>query len=199
MYALVPHWSLDILDTTCHMGTPFFHDFIISQSVVSFNPPDRFQASRRMRRSDASAAWSAFVFVGVSMPLLQPRISINFLRVSESFRVSTFLQAYSAFEPEVNARILAGDFNVFHRADHTKASWKVLCDEWASRGWPAPPEKSAAVEKVLASWNDAFYHAKYRRSDSPTSTCWAIKPLFRIDYIFCDRKCTAVQRYGCFY
>ena len=171
---------------------------IISQSVVSFDPPDRFQASRRI---EAERRVCCMVRLRLRGGVHVTVAATHLDQLSEGLRelqVSSFLDAYSAFEPDVSARLLAGDFNVFHRADHTKASWKVLCDEWESRGWPAPPEKSAAVEKVLASWNDAFYHAKYRRSETPTSTCWAIKPLFRIDYIFCDRKSTAVQRYGCF-
>ena len=171
---------------------------IVSQKVASFDPPDRFQASRRI---EAERRVLCMVRLRLRKGVHVTVAATHLDQLSEGLRelqVSAFLDAYSAFEPEVSARILAGDFNVFHRADHTEESWKLLCDEWQSRGWPAPPEKSAAVEKVLASWNDAFYHAKYRRSDKPTSTCWAIQPLFRIDYIFCDRNSTAVQRYGCF-
>lgn len=171
---------------------------IISQKLATHDPPDRFQASRRI---EAERRVLCMVRLRLREGVHVTVAATHLDQLSEGLRelqVSAFLDAYSAFEPDVSSRIFAGDFNVFHRADHTEESWKLLCDEWASRGWPAPPEQSPAVEKVLASWNDAFYHAKYRRSDTPTSTCWAIKPLFRIDFIFCDRNSTSVQRYGCF-
>ena len=54
--------------------------------------------------------------------------------------------------------VLCGDFNVFQRADCSPAQWAAILADAASKGWPAPPEATAALDALLgAGYRDAFY------------------------------------------
>ena len=54
--------------------------------------------------------------------------------------------------------LLLGDLNVFQRADCSPAQWAAILADATGKGWPAPPETTAAVGALRAGgYRDAFY------------------------------------------
>ena len=108
--------------------------------------------------------------------------------------------ARAAAEPGGLGRaLLAGDLNAFERRDHDDAAWRAIVEFYASRGWGAPAETSAALETLR---DAGFVDARASAADAADGlgpTCWTHRPLFRIDHALLSpalAACAEVVRYA---
>lgn len=185
---------------------------IVDEEHHVVKPHARHQAGRRIEAEDRCIS---IVTLQIS-PTSQQTFCVTHLdQLSDDLRVEQ-LKEMLGYANAVGEHIMCGDFNAFQRSDCTEEQWQKIIDDANSKNWSPPPETNGACELVAKmAYRDAFYVSGNHLSGTvdpelaiesaaedtkkPGPTCWVVKPLLRIDYVFLsqgidDVKVTQYQR-----
>jgi endonuclease/exonuclease/phosphatase family metal-dependent hydrolase len=199
----LPHISFGKATEDGYFGAFGYGNAIISRFPIVaeehhvVKPDPRHQAGRRIEAEDRCIS---IVTVQITPSLEQTFCVTHLDQLSDELRVEQ-LQEMLAHANAVGEHIMCGDFNAFQRSDCTDEHWQKILDDAASKNWTPPPETNGACELVASmGYRDAFYlsHNHITGKADPTlaiegtakdtvkpgATCWVVKPLLRIDYVF---------------
>merc|ERR1719163_508855 len=170
---------------------------IVAEEHHVVKPDERHQAGRRIEAEDRCIS---IVTVEVT-PTSQQTFCVTHLdQLSDELRVEQLAEMLQVANA-VGDHILCGDFNAFQRSDCTEEQWQKILDDAASKNWTPPAETNGACDLVgKMGYRDAFYLSDNHTSGAhdsqlaiagaaedtkkPGPTCWVVKPLLRIDYVF---------------
>lgn len=170
---------------------------IVSEEHHVVVPDARHQAGRRIEAEDRCIS----IVTLQTTPCSQKTFCVTHLdQLSDELRVEQ-LSEMLKYANAVGEHIMCGDFNAFQRSDCTEEQWQMILDDASSKNWTPPPETNGACELVSKmGYRDAFYMSDNHTSgciapelaiesaacdtEKPGPTCWVVKPLLRIDYVF---------------
>lgn len=170
---------------------------IVREEHHVVKPAARHQAGRRIEAEDRCIS----IVTLQTTPSAQQSFCVTHLdQLSYELRVEQLTEMLS-FANSFGDHIMCGDFNAFQRSDCTEEQWQKILDDAASKNWTPPPETNGACELVAKlGYRDAFYLSDNHTTGAhdsqlaiagaaedtkkPGPTCWVVKPLLRIDYVF---------------
>jgi endonuclease/exonuclease/phosphatase family metal-dependent hydrolase len=170
---------------------------IVREEHHVVKPAAHHQVGRRIEAEDRCIS----IVTLQTTPLTQQSFCVTHLdQLSDELRVEQLTEMLS-FANSFGDHIMCGDFNAFQRLDCTEEQWQLIQDDAASKNWPQWPETNGACELVAKlGYRDAFYLSDNHISGAhdsqlaiegsandtkkPGPTCWVVKPLLRIDYVF---------------
>jgi len=170
---------------------------IVAEEHHVVKPAARHQAGRRIEAEDRCIS----IVTLQTTPTSQQNFCVTHLdQLSDELRVEQLTEMLE-YANAVGAHIMCGDFNAFQRSDCTEEQWQKIVDDANSKKWTPPAETNGACELVAGmGYRDAFYLSDNHLSGSvdssvaienaaedikkPGATCWVVKPLLRIDYVF---------------
>ena len=170
---------------------------IVAEEHHVVKPHERHQAGRRIEAEDRCIS---IVTLQIT-PTSQQTFCVTHLdQLSDELRVEQLTEMLE-YANAVGDHIMCGDFNAFQRSDCTEEQWQKILDDAASKNWTPPAETNGACELVAKmGYRDAFYLSENHLlgsadqqlaiedaatdSKKPGPTCWVVKPLLRIDYVF---------------
>jgi endonuclease/exonuclease/phosphatase family metal-dependent hydrolase len=175
---------------------------IVTEQHHIIKPAAHHQAGRRIEAEDRCIS----IVTLQTTPTLQHTFCVTHLdQLSDELRVEQLTEMLDKASATGNSEhIICGDFNAFQRSDCTEEQWQKIVDDAESKKWTPPAETNGACELVACmGYKDAFYLSDNHLSGSidrtvrienaaedtknPGSTCWVVKPLLRIDYVFVSR------------
>lgn len=170
---------------------------IVAEEHHVVKPDERHQAGRRIEAEDRCIS----IVTLQTTPTAQQTFCVTHLdQLSDELRVEQLTEMLG-YANAVGEHIMCGDFNAFQRRDCTEEQWQKILDDAASKNWTPPAETNGACELVAKmGYRDAFYLSENHLlgsadhqlaiddaamdSKKPGPTCWVVKPLLRIDYVF---------------
>lgn len=182
---------------------------MLSEKHTVVVPDAKHQAGRRIEAEDRCVSLVTLDLArrgGAPLTLAATHLD----QLSDELRLEQ-VQALTAFCADAGPHVLVGDFNVFQKADCSPAQWAAILADADSKGWPHPPERSAALDALLGAskYRDCFYAADNHReghadpalaltrgakdAEFPGATCWVTKPLLRIDYALLSPELAAAN------
>jgi endonuclease/exonuclease/phosphatase family metal-dependent hydrolase len=182
---------------------------VLSEKHTVVVPDAKHQAGRRIEAEDRCVSLVTLDLArrgGAPLTLAATHLD----QLSDELRLEQ-VQALTAFCADAGPHVLVGDFNVFQKADCSPAQWAAILADADSKGWPHPPERSAALDALLGAskYRDCFYAADNHReghadpalaltrgakdAEFPGATCWVTKPLLRIDYALLSPELAAAN------
>jgi endonuclease/exonuclease/phosphatase family metal-dependent hydrolase len=199
----LPHISFGKATDDGYFGAFGYGNAIISRYPIVaeqhhiVKPDARHQAGRRIEAEDRCIS---IVTVEVT-PTSQQTFCVTHLdQLSDELRVEQLAEMLQVANA-VGDHIICGDFNAFQRSDCSEEQWQKILDDAASKNWTPPAETNGACDLVgKMGYRDAFYLSQNHRTGTmdhayaidgaagdlktPGATCWVVKPLLRIDYVF---------------
>jgi endonuclease/exonuclease/phosphatase family metal-dependent hydrolase len=173
---------------------------IVAEEHHVVQPHERHQAGRRIEAEDRCIS----IVTLQTTPTSQQTFCVTHLdQLSDELRVEQLTEMLG-YADAVGDHIMCGDFNAFQRSDCSEEQWQKILDDAASKNWTPPAETNGACELVAKmGYRDAFYLSENhllgsadqqlaiedaaQDSKTPGPTCWVVKPLLRIDYVFLSR------------
>lgn len=178
------------------------HDVVEWQSTVMHSTPEDAQLGNQPRdfAESRAAIWATVRCTGLadlvvatthidhkSEELRLKQLVACVDKISASNRPVLICGVSFCLSSSEGAHESAQDLNTFQRADHTDETWTKILDFYSSRDWPAPSERSLALDYLVeAGFHDAHALAPEAAEGTglPSLTCWTHRPLFRIDHCF---------------
>eukprot|EP00281_Chroomonas_sp_CCMP1168_P024224 CAMPEP_0206237118 /NCGR_PEP_ID=MMETSP0047_2-20121206/14090_1 /ASSEMBLY_ACC=CAM_ASM_000192 /TAXON_ID=195065 /ORGANISM="Chroomonas mesostigmatica_cf, Strain CCMP1168" /LENGTH=386 /DNA_ID=CAMNT_0053661523 /DNA_START=157 /DNA_END=1317 /DNA_ORIENTATION=- len=175
---------------------------IVKESHHRVVPDARHQAGRRIEAEDRCISLVTVLLPGER----EASFCVTHLdQLSDELRLEQ-VREMLAHTKGLGGHVFCGDFNVFQKSDCSDENWNAIVADAEGKGWPAPPETTAAIKELsVAGYVDSFYESDNHTkgevvndvqgmagdSKHPGATCWVIKPLLRIDYTFLSRELVA--------